>query len=161
MIDSPLALLLLVAAIVAVPLLLRRYRSVTPDGVRVVARTALSKGVVVAVLAVGDRRLLVGAGERGVQLLAELEPDPSGAAGLSGHVTTTTDLDGTDAVDNTPGWPDRATALAALTGTSQPRPTGPRIGLVDRLRAMTVRTEASRPRDVLVNGRTIRVPLRR
>ena len=54
MIDvPPLVLLGLMAALVAVPVLLRRRRAHTPDGLWVVARTALSKQAVLAALEPG------------------------------------------------------------------------------------------------------------
>ncbi len=163
MIDSPLIALLLLAAIAAVPLLLRRKRASGPDGLRVVARTALSKQSVLAVVAVGPRRLLVGAGDQGVQLLADLPPDDdvddevlhldgrssSDATTFTGYTTTlptdvlTTSLDRKDAAEPTP-----APVLdPALSATVDPVPdgasAGPGNGLVDRLRAMTVRTPAA------------------
>jgi hypothetical protein len=196
-IDSPAVLVLLLAAFAAVPLLLHRVRAASPDGVRVVGRTALSKGSVVAVVAVGPRRLLVGAGERGVHLIAELDAEPddtsAGASSVapSDHprtagsvvvpdlVTTSGMLvvpdhgaapAGTAAstIDTLPGSLDRTDAaatgihagstddaLAALADLELERRTsvGPGNGLVDRLRAMTVRTP--------VQGRPFHVPLRR
>jgi flagellar biogenesis protein FliO len=166
-IDSPLFGLLLLGALVATPLVLRRLKASAPDGLRVLGRTALHKGAVVAVVAVGERRLVLGAGEKGVQLLTELSTD--GAAG-TGAVTSTDDLTDlttdlatevtlgrTDAADTTSHRPAGSAehALEALLGApgSAGGTAGPGIGLVDRLRAMTVRTTPT--------GRPIRVPLRR
>lgn len=153
MIDNPAALLLLIAAIAAVPLLLRRQRAQRPDGLRVLGRTALTKGAVVAVVAVGERRLLLGAGERGVQLLCELDPAVDGADDL-GLADLHLDADPDVAVDL-----DLA-ALVATDAASLGRrdavgttTAGPRTGLVDRLRVMTVRTPTQ--------GRPFRVPHRR
>jgi flagellar biogenesis protein FliO len=161
--DSPLLGLLVLAALVAVPLVLRRVKSAQPGSVRVLGRTALHRNAVVAVVEVGDRRLLLGAGEKGIELLAELDGDPARPhdlgedqdgpteslpgptdAGLWAHRTTTTDTDG---------------ALDALLGPvgSSATEAGPGIGLVDRLRAMTVRV----PQPQGGAGRPIRVPLRR
>ena len=163
MIDSPLIALLLLAAIAAVPLLLRRKRASGPDGLRVVARTALSKQSVLAVVAVGPRRLLVGAGDQGVQLLADLPadddgddevlhldgPSPSDAIAFTGYTTTvptdvlTTSLDRKDAAEPTPP-PELEPALrATVEPVSGGVSAGPGNGLVDRLRAMTVRTPAA------------------
>lgn len=154
--PSALVLLVVLAGLAAVPVLLRRHRATAPDAVRVLARTALHKHAVVAVLAVGERRLLVGASERGVQLLADLD--------IAAATTTTTTPTGctkdplgrTDAV-GTPfpttsieAAPDALAGLEALSGASI---AGPGTGLVDRLREMTVRTP--------LPGRPIRVPLRR
>lgn len=176
MIDpSVLLLLLVLGGLAAAPALLRRRRATAPDAVRVVGRTALHKNAVVAVVAVGDRRLLVGAGERGVQLLVELadaEPDGDAAvpdrdqhdvaftsttATISTTATTsTTTADRMDALGTTfPTTPD-GDALDALVGLDPGTGTtiaGPGTGLVDRLREMTVRTP--------VSGRPLRVPLRR
>ncbi len=207
MIDSPLLLLVVMAVIAVVPLALRRHRAAKPDGLRVVSRTALSRSAVVAVVGVGERRLLVGAGDQGVHLIADVtgvaDLETSGAAsgfggapGRHDRSTTTTagDLDlgvalsgatpggagaasstlsgttltggtvvGTppllgrmDAVGGIPvGTPLDGDALDALVAGAAPATTtaGPRIGLVDRLRAMTVRTPTQ--------GRPFHVPLRR
>jgi flagellar biogenesis protein FliO len=144
-IDNPGLILLVLAAFAAVPVVLRRHKANTPDAVRVVGRTALNKTAVVAVVAVGDRRILVGAGDRGVQLLTELDqagdvvPDPTTTTTAS----TSFPLDRTDVAElTTPrGFPTVAQdALTGLDLTGQVAPAGPRTGLVDRLRAMTVRT---------------------
>jgi flagellar biogenesis protein FliO len=165
--PSVLLLLLVLGGMTVAPTLLRKRRATAPDAVRVVGRTALHKNAVVAVVAVGDRRLLVGAGERGVHLLAQLddtEPDVGGATerdqcDVTFTSTTTDSVDRMDAAGTTfPSMPEMANgdaqdALAGLdlgTGTTI---AGPGTGLVDRLREMTVRTP--------VSGRPLRVPLRR
>ncbi len=155
MIDSPAALLLLLAAFVAVPVALRRMRRATPDTVRVLARTALSRNTNVALIAVGGRRLLIGVGERGVQLLTEL--DPADVPGASMETTLGNDphalsgLDGMDAAA-TSRTPHTSELLADLGGGQPGTLTaGPRIGLVDRLRSMTVRSTPD-------SGRPPRVP---
>jgi flagellar biogenesis protein FliO len=166
--PSALLLLLVLGGMAAAPALLRKRRATAPDAVRVVGRTALHKNAVVAVVAVGDRRLLVGAGERGVHLLARLddaEPDAVGGTtdrdqhDLLFTSTTTDSADRMDAAGSTfPSMPDITNgdaqdALAGLdlgTGTTI---AGPGTGLVDRLREMTVRTP--------VSVRPLRVPLRR
>ncbi len=166
MIDSPLVLLLVLAAIAAVPMVLRRHRSSQPDGVRVVSRTALSKNTVVAVLAVGDRRLLLGAADQGVQLLADITDTPGTGDDDVTVTTTATDADTSasalgrrDATRATAGSSefDEDAFAALLAGSGTPAaalPTaGPRTGLVDRLRAMTVRTPSQ--------GRPFHVPLLR
>jgi len=163
--DSPLLLLGVLAALTAVPLLLRRFKASTPGAVRVVGRTALHKGAVVAVVAVGSRRMLVGATERGVQLIAELEPDADAMAvarsGMDPSATATALADSfqhpqrpgrTDVARQAPQEP--GIELAPHPGLDGDLVTaGPRIGLVDRLRAMTVRTP--------VQGRPFHVPFRR
>jgi flagellar biogenesis protein FliO len=159
-IDSPLFGLLLLGALVATPLVLRRLKASAPDGLRVLGRTALHKGAVVAVVAVGERRLVLGAGEKGVQLLTELSVDAPAAADeppVTTDLTTEFTLGRTDAADPTPhrSVGSAEDALEALLGApgSAGDTAGPGIGLVDRLRAMTVRTTPT--------GRPIRVPLRR
>lgn len=165
MTDSPLVLLLVLAALIAVPLVLRRLKAVTPDAVRVVGRTALHKGAVVAVVAVGGRRLLVGATERGIQLLAELDGEAdTTSASLAGFdpASTATSLSTSYQQPQRPSRTDVARPSSSglpVDVTSIPSPTGdlltagPRIGLVDRLRAMTVRTP--------VQGRPLHAPFRR
>lgn len=62
--------------VLAAPLLLwwlRRARHSSAPPLRVTARTALTKSSVVAVIEAGGRRFLVGAGEAGVAVLAEIE----------------------------------------------------------------------------------------
>ncbi|MFA9430914.1 flagellar biosynthetic protein FliO [Egicoccus sp. AB-alg2] len=165
MIDSPLLGLLLLGALAATPLLLRRLKSSQPGGVRVLGRTALHRNAVVAVVEVGDRRLLVGAGEKGIELLTELEQDPEAAAAAvpSAVEPDVLDLTTTERTDAAPhdvrSTPATEEALDALLGPvgSAANEAGPGIGLVDRLRAMTVRVSPP-PRGA---GRPLRVPLRR
>ena len=159
MIDSPVFGLLLLAVLAAMPLVLRRLRSAAPDGLRVLGRTALHRNAVVAVVAVGDRRLLLGAGDRGVQLLAELEPEEGAPApSVSNHDLTTERMDASSVV--TRQDPDTAAveALLGAPGSAGVRP-GPGIGLLDRLRAMTVRVPPLNT-SATGSGRTIRVPRR-
>jgi hypothetical protein len=185
MIDSPLAGLLLLGALVSAPFVLRRIRAAAPEGLRVLGRTALHKGAVVAVVAVGERRLVLGAGERGVQLLAELDPaEPGGAAGAPGFATqdlihdtgrtdadryvTSTDLGSPAGLEALLGPPGSSPAPSGLSSSTI---AGPGNGLVDRLRAMTVRTAPASPRrrggNPLLDavragaGRPTRDPLRR
>lgn len=124
------------ALIVGALLLLRRWSrraggGVRPGGgVRVLSRTGVARGAVLAVVAVGERRFLVGAGDHGVSLLgelaaADLDPREPGATELEPAVT--------------PSAPAHATDWRAPTLDR------PWMGLVDRLRAMTVRTHLERP----------------
>jgi flagellar biogenesis protein FliO len=162
--DSPLLLLALLAVLLAVPLVLRRFKANTPDAVRVVGRTALHKGAVVAVVAVGERRMLVGATDRGVQMLVELDRDPTAgplpadgdpsatATPLAASFAPPQRPNRTDAVRSV--LEDRLVDVASIPGRDgEHLSAGPRTGLVDRLRAMTVRTP--------VQGRPLRVPFRR
>jgi flagellar biogenesis protein FliO len=111
------------AVIIGALLLVRRWagrQATTTSGVRVVARTGVARGAIIAVVEVGARRFLVGAGEHGVSLLGELDPD---GASVDRH---------------DPASP------AAMEPAAAHLP-GPRMGLVDRLRAMTVRTHLQGP----------------
>jgi len=160
-IDNPGIVLLVVAGLAVALVLLRRQRAAAPDGIRVLGRTALHKGAVVAVIAVGDQRLLIGAGEKGVHLLTELttttpdDVDDDASDPPVDTSTTTTFLDDrTDAIDirTTSDGTDVDAALTALASPRRPSTTaGPGIGLVDRLREMTVRTpHQGRPSRVLL-----------
>lgn len=124
------------ALIVGALLLVRRWSQRggarrAAGGVRVLARTGLSRGAVVAVVAVGSRHFLVGATDREVSLLGELdEGELAAPAGPSQAAATAGDLD-----------PDLARATDGRAASLD----RPRMGLVDRLRAMTVRTHLERP----------------
>lgn len=119
------------AIIVGALLFVRRWarRQAGPgNGVRVLGRTGIARGAMVAVVAIGERRFLVGAGEHGVSLLGELDPD--------------------DTPDAPEGAPPSALQQHAATDPAavrRPAVHGPWMGLVDRLRAMTVRTHLERP----------------
>lgn len=76
-------LLLIVGALLA----LRRWsgQASQPDqALRVVARTGLTRSAVVAIVAVGGRRFLLGASDAGVRLLRELEPADDPVEQISG-----------------------------------------------------------------------------
>lgn len=127
-----------------------RSRGGPGSGIRVTGRHGLSKGAVVAVVQVDGRRFLVGAGDSQISMLTELDPakdvesievgvaDAEGVASLGRARTGST-------ATRVAGF------LAAARRHSRPlhrmeRSTttpGPRIGPVDRLRAMTVRSHVS------------------
>lgn len=120
-------------------------------GVRVTGRHGVTKSSTVAVVEVDGRRFLVGAGDGQVSLLAELDP---AAAEVDEDPPTT--------AERPAGAGSRVTAArlgAALAAahrhsrrphrTGPSTTTGPRIGPLDRLRAMTVRTHV---RDVASPG---------
>lgn len=118
---------------------------------RVVGRTGLTRQALVAVVEVDGRRWLVGAADQGVQLIAELGPAPDGH-GTAAPPSTTADHDGPPAADpdRAPGTRRRlhgpALHAPALGVHRTDAPThGPRIGPLDRLRAMTVRTHLREP----------------
>lgn len=103
-------------------------------GLRIVSRASLTKGTVVAVVEVDDRRFLVGGADQQLTLLAELDGPavdtadwvPDDVGGLLAQLDPSATL-ATPADQTGPG----------RTGTT-PRPGS---GLVDVLRAMTVRTQ--------------------
>ncbi len=108
---------------------LKRRRPSVGGGLRVSARTALTRNSVIAVVELDDRRLLVGATDHGVTLLSEL-------ADLPGPETQS------------------ELALAQAAGhdvrlkEDQPVPTepnGPRTSPLEQLRVMTTR-RVTRPR---------------
>ena len=101
--------------------------------VEVVGRQALGRHAGVAVIAVGDRRLLLGYGEQNVTMLTELAPAPAEVAPLS-----TADDEHTGSVPMT---------LGALAAAVLPTPRGPRTPRTSRTargpRTTTVATGAS------------------
>jgi flagellar biogenesis protein FliO len=123
----------------------RGLGGLSQSGLRVVSRTGLTRGSMVAVVETGGRMFLVGASDQGVRLLGELDP-------------STDDLDAAMAAQ-TGAAPARGVRQATgRSGATFPTDGGttlaharPWTGLLDRIRAMTVRTHVDRP---------IRVPLR-
>ena len=87
------------------------------SGLRVTARTALTKGSVVAVVEIDSRRLLIGATDGGVSLLSELPTEGT---------------NDTDAPASTPAavpgpWTSPIEHLRNLTVRRSPRPRPPRV----------------------------------
>jgi flagellar biogenesis protein FliO len=116
------------ALIVGALLLVRRWAQRggalgANDGVKVLSRTGLTRGSVLAIVEVAGHRYLLGASDQGVRLLTELDDD----AMLSTPA---------------PPAPPRAMDRRAIAQ-------GPRMGLVNRLQQMTVRSHPSRPSDVI------------
>lgn len=149
--------LVLVSGVIVAGLLGLRHaqrRGMTARGgpeLRVLGRTGLTKSSVVAVVAVDDQRYLVGASEDGVRLLAALapdgdaphtDPDPADEAGaddapdeLDAELRALLDSHAPD---------DETHDLHATHGTGRTTH-GPRIGPLDRLREMTVRSHLREP----------------
>jgi hypothetical protein len=129
------SLLLIVGALLVLRHWAQRGSSGQDAGLRVISRTGLAKGAVVAVVAVGDRRLLVGASEHGVALLSELEPE-------AGTVPSALDLHGTEVP--TTVTTDAVTVPDLASAGLRPRvfpwsTDRPRMAPIDRLRHLTVR----------------------
>lgn len=120
---------------------------------RIVGRTGLTRQALVAVVEVDGRRWLVGAADQGVSLLAELGPGegPADITTALGDVGDALPPAGDEPRTTTrSGAPPRRTRPALLAPhlgvhrTDAPTH-GPRIGPLDRLRAMTVRTHLREP----------------
>ena len=176
-VDALLRMLPTLAVIVGALLLLRHWaqkgRGSSSTPMRVVSRTGIGKGSVVAVVEVGGRRLLVGAAEQGVSLLTELDEEPVEVAATSAPAASASDrlaLAPTTAPPPTTEPPATPGSSPAAPATDRQRlldqlrqgasgPTGatrsstppvhpgrPRMAPLDRLRHMTVRTPvANRP----------------
>jgi flagellar biogenesis protein FliO len=118
------------AVIVGALLLLRHWaqrgQRTTDASVRVITRTGIAKGAVVAVVAVGERRMLVGASEHGVNLLTELDAAPG--------------VELAETMDPAPA-PDllRGRLRPARSSMLHPSSDRPRMAPIDRLRSLTVR----------------------
>lgn len=109
---------------------LKRRRPTAGGGLRVSARTALTRNSVIAVIELDDKRLLIGATDNGITLLSELAADsPSQTApqpSLPHDLEAGQDARNTeDAVRN--------------------EPAGPRTSPLEQLRVMTTR-RVNRPR---------------
>lgn len=122
------SLVVLGGVLVALRWYLRRQGGGGQQLVRVLSRTGVSRGALLAVVQTGERRLLLGVTDHQINLLAELPRDA--ALDLTEQVQITESPVATDATG----------LAAALRGTQ-----GPRMGFVDRLRDMTVRTTPPRP----------------
>jgi flagellar biogenesis protein FliO len=137
-------LVLSLGLIVGVLLLVRHWAQrgrigIAQAGVRVIARSNLTRGAMVAIVESGGRRFLVGAADHGVQLISELDADEQPADPAAAPPATTTSplrLGGGGAF---PG------ALSSFHMDGGTTPARPWTGLLDRLRAMTVRTHVQRP----------------
>lgn len=138
------ALGLIVGGLLLVRRLAGRGGTARGSGLRVSARAALSRTAAVAVVEVDGQRYLVGGADHHVSLLALLPG--------AGSATAPTTIDAAASVGTTA----LSTDAGVLSEGSHPLPvalhdlecdrsTGPRNGLVDRLRAMTVRTAVRGP----------------
>lgn len=125
------------ALIVGALLLLRhwagRTRGSADVGVHVVARTGIAKNNVVAIVAVGDRRLLVGASEQGISLLAELDRETRD--GPTHEPAAHEPLGAARSGDLSPPPEHLHLTPSELSWTTD----RPRMASIDRLRRLTVR----------------------
>ena len=113
-VDALFRLLPALAVVVLIPLGVlwwSRQRRGFAQSVRVAAKTPLGKNTWVAVVEADERRFLVGTGENGVGLIAELDPLP--------EIDEDALLDG---------------EIATTAATSDPR-----MGLIERLQRKTMR----------------------
>jgi flagellar biogenesis protein FliO len=108
---------LVVGGVLVAGRVLRRTHGSSEAALRVLGRLSLGKGGALLLVAVGSRRFLVGTGERGPRVLAELDGDevPVRSAAAGG------------------GTAPRLEELVDLAD-------GPGTGLVEQLRRMTLRT---------------------
>lgn len=109
---------------------------------KVISRTGLTRNATVAVVEVAGRRFLVGATDQRVELLSEIDTDATpGEAALAAVPTplVATGTDGTAAASFADVLNLRAATDAASTSADT---NGPRIGLVERLQQMTLRSPA-------------------
>lgn len=135
----------------------------TRGHIRVQARHGLSRTALVAVVEVDGRRFLIGSGDTTVTLLTELDAAPEVVDPVADAETTTDAV--VRAIAPTNGTPTRSRVWERLAATyrhsrvgdarqlTMPRTphrtghatNGPRIGPIDRLREMTVRSRDARP----------------
>lgn len=112
---------------------LKRGRPSTGAGLRVTARTALTRNSVIAVIETDGKRLLIGATDHGVSLLSDLGSEPT--VGQSAQLQ----LPLTEALGS---------GQESLLKEEQPvhkEPSGPRTSPLEQLRVMTTR-RVTRPR---------------
>ena len=119
------ALMIVIGAPLAIWFWTRRSRYSAVNRLRITDKAALGKGLWVAVVEIDDQRYLVGAGDGSVGLISQL----ADAAPVIDELAETEEVD-LGAVD----------PLSTLTNGINERP---RMGLVERLQHMTLRTPQS------------------
>ena len=128
---SVVSLLVIVGGLIAVAWYAKRYRSGANNPMHVVARIGIAKGTSLVIVRVGNRHILVGAGEKGVTHLCELDAeDVQGAL---------------DPPIAAPPSRRRGASDARLQALISDQKAGPGTGLVERLQQMTLRTAARGP----------------
>ena len=119
--------------------------------IRVIARVGIARSSTVAVIEVGDRRYLVGAGEHSVNLIAELDDTVEiGPSMLRGGSTDPQAAvrEPSDATLSREQITQQVPMSAEGPAFGSKTQVGPRIGLVAHLRQMTTRV----PREVRIHG---------
>jgi flagellar biogenesis protein FliO len=154
--------LLLVAGLMVAALLGMRHAAkkgmINRGGptLQIVGRVGLTRNALVAVVVVDDRRFLIGAAETGINLLADLDAPVAGAShelaetrSPAAGIRAVPDLHGSDPAAFDPADVMAAPLPAATTSFEAHGPGfdthGPRIGPMDRLREMTVRSHLREP----------------
>lgn len=154
------ATLLICCAWLAVVAQSKRRRSGARRHLELVARLGLSKGVTLAVVRVAGRGLVLGYSERGVSLVAELADEELQQI-MAAKAAESADAEPRPALPVAASPAAAAAAapaipidLRSITHTQQ----GPRMGPVQRLRRMTLRTHV--PAGTGRLPRTVRGPIR-
>ena len=139
------SVLIIVALLLGVKRWADRSGSRPRGGVRVVSRVPVARGAAIALVEVGRRHYLVGAGEHGVTLIDRLDDDDLEALGLDGSEDTDPASTPGTSVAGGPAWngpggveppaPGELAYVDISTGGS----VGPGIGPLERLRRMTLR----------------------
>lgn len=126
--------------------LLRRVHGRQRVALQVLGRLNLGKGVSLFVVVADRRRFLVGSGESGPRLLAEL--GPVGDAATSVRPSRSEPRDGARLPAEVRGAPALLEEALTPLDPGSDDSDGPGTGLVERLRRMTLRT-SGRPRVAL------------
>jgi flagellar biogenesis protein FliO len=112
---------------------LKRGRPSTGAGLRVTARTALTRNSVIAVIETDGRRILVGATDHGVSVLSDL------GSAVTTEVSAQLQLPLTETIES------GHDALLKEEHPVHKEPSGPRTSPLEQLRVMTTR-RVTRPR---------------
>lgn len=115
---------------------------------RIVARTGLTKSAIVAVLDVDGHQYLVGVADQNVRLLADLgRADADTEASDAAVAAAPAELADFAVPDDLAGLltVEDLQTIAATHGPGRTTTEEPRIGVLDRLREMTVRTHLREP----------------
>lgn len=165
------SLFLIVGALGLIAYLGKRSHRTARSLMRVHTRMSIAKGVSVAIVEVGERFLLVGIGEKGVNLLAELDPSELPVPEETKEERTTPRFlealmsSALQRLSGNSSWrplgkslqPAASSSVGGLDAASlqqfmsQSLNDGPRTGFVTRLRQRTLRTRLRGPSDAAQN----------